>query len=246
MEYPVLTAQPLLLHAGGFSLFGREHLLWLCGCAVLVFALVRSYHRLASGPRGIGEPGAVRLLRAMAVAMLALLASDDALMVASGTFTAPWWPLHFCNFAEYFSLAYAIRPNRPCRELLLTIGMAGGITALLFPGWSYCPAYTWPVICGFLEHSLILATSLCAVTAPAPRPRRRDVWFSLGFVACYAAFFRWFNAAMGTNFGFLNEAAAGSPLWVWQEWLGNPGYLVPYALSFVVADVVAHLSYARG
>lgn len=240
--YPVFTAQPVLLDAfnrgetRGFAMFGPEHLAWLAACVVLIALLTWRYVRLA---RGDGRR-ALWMLRGMAAVVIALLASEDALMIAASMFWPAWWPLHLCNFAEFFCVGYAIRPNRACRELLLTVGLTGSPCALLFPGWSYCPAYTWPVICGFVEHSLIFALSLCALSDWRCLPRWRDLGISLAFLAVYVIFFRWFNVALGANFGFVTRPAEGSPMVAWEQALGNPGYLVPYLALFVGGMVLFH------
>lgn len=179
-------------------------------------------------------------MRGMTVLIMGCLASEDGLMIASGTFWPAWWPLHLCNFAEFFCVGYAIRPNRACRELLLTVGISGSLCAMLFPGWSYCPAYSWPVICGFVEHALIFAVTLCALADWRTCPRWRDLWLTVVFLACYGVFFRRFNATMGANFGFVTRPAEGSPMVGWEQDFGNPGYLVPYALAFAAGAVGLH------
>ncbi|MCH4084383.1 MAG: YwaF family protein [Olsenella sp.] len=230
MKYSVFTAQPLLLKSGGFALFGLAHLAWLVACACVVRLVTWAHGRWG-----------LRALRVASVAAVCLLVSDDALMVASHTFTPAWWPLHFCNAAEYLCVAYAVHPSHVVRELLLTLGICGGLCAVLFPGWLACPPYTWPVVCGFMEHSLILSTSICAVREGRASIRMRDVLVSYAFVAAYVVFFRWFNAAMGTNFGFVSGPAYGTPIEDWYNALGDPLYLVPYAALFVVGALLLHV-----
>lgn len=267
--YPIFTAQPVLLEAfrrgetTGFAEFGPEHLAWLAVCVLLIVLTTKRYVRLRkderrqtppqhASPSATSDalPGAassvpaaarsLRQLRVMAAAIMTCLVSEDALMVATGTFWPAWWPLHFCNFAEFCCVIYAVRPNLPCRELLLTVGIMGSACALLFPGWSYCLAYTWPVVCGFVEHALIFATSLCALSDWHELPRWRDLWITAVFMVCYTLFFRWFNVTMGANFGFVTSPAAGSPLEDWEQLFGNPGYLVPYGAAFAVGAVLFH------
>lgn len=249
----------------GFTLFGPAHLVWIAICAAIIIAAVRWYRYLFKRERAtyevaqsegsaaasdIPEPGAfdsgghaagsLKFLRVLAVVMLLGLVAEDILKASANAFTAPWWPLHLCNFAELFCLIYAIRPNRVCRELLLTLGLSGGFTAILFPGWSYCPPYTFPVISGFVQHSLIFAISLSAVSDWRTSPTWRDIPYIVVFIAAFAVFFRWFNVVMGTNFGFVTTPVAGTPLAWWADAFGNPGYLVPYALVFAVAVAVLH------
>lgn len=240
--YPMFTAQPVLLDAfnagetSGFAMFGPEHLVWLTACTILIAATTRWHTWLATrNPRH-----ALWLVRGMVAIIIGCLASEDALMIAAGMFWPAWWPLHLCNFAEFICVGYALRPNRTCRELLLTVGISGSVCAMLFPGWSYCPPYTWPVACGFVEHALIFATTLCALSDSRQLPRWRDMWISAAFLVCYTAFFRWFNVTLGANFGFVTRPAEGSPMVQWEAMFGNPGYLVPYGLVYALWIVIAH------
>ena len=91
-----------------------------------------------------------------------------------------------------------------------------------------------------MEHAFIFSVSLMALDDRHKAPRWRDAWISLTGSVLYLVFFRWFNGVFGTNFGFVTSPAAGSPLEWWERAFGNPGYLVPYMASFVVAVVLLH------
>lgn len=238
-EFDFFTPAPLMLAGPGFSLFGPEHIAWLIYAAALVIVLIVIYRRL---PEGI-ELGSRRRTAMLVVAgvPLVLLVSQDVLMARAGVFSAAWWPLHSCNVCEYLALVYAIRPNRFCGEVLFTLGTVGAIAALLFPGWTYCPPLTWPVVCGFTEHALIMAFILMIVVGGDFRPHLRDIWMTILFTAAYAFFAYWFNTAFGTNFMFVNTPSEGSPLVLWEQMFGYPGYLVPYAALVLVIWVDLHL-----
>ncbi len=231
----------------GFALFGPAHLAWLCVCATLVVVLVRYYRSL---PAGITWGSARRrMMLAVAIAPLVLLASDDAIMIAGDAFPAPWWPLHVCNMCEYLCLLFALKPDgaigRFAGEILFTLGIVGCVSALLFCNWTYCPPLTWPSICGFLEHALVLSFVFMLLFGGDLNPQMRDLWLTVAFVCCYAAVMHPLNAAVGTNFGFVNQPADGSPL-VWMaETFGNPGYLVPYALVILVVCLAIHVIWLR-
>jgi uncharacterized membrane protein YwaF len=92
-----------------------------------------------------------------------------------------------------------------------------------------------------MEHALIFAVSWCAVREGRGRFRLRDVRVSLAFVAAYVLFFRWFNALVGSNYGFVSGPAYGTPIEWWYDALGDPLYLLPYALCFCVAALALNL-----
>lgn len=238
MPGDMFTALPLFQGQQGFGLFSSAHFCWMAVCIVVIALLVRRYRHLPAS-EAPGSPRR-RMLLAVALVPIALLVSDDAIMAAAGVFWPGYWPLHFCNFAEYFCLWHALRPGRASRELSFMFGAAGGCMAILFANWWYAPWYSWATICGFMEHTFIFAFALMAVADPQTSPRWADMTASGVFVAAYAAFFRWFNPLVGANFGFVSEPSAGSPLVAWEAALGNPGYLVPYALLFCAGLVAVH------
>ncbi len=234
----VIVAEPLLWGGKGFDMFGPWHLLWLVICATVIGLLVHGYRSLPAD--GSWHGGRRRLVLITAIVPNALLLLGDILKVQTGTFSPDWWPLHVCNIVEYICLWHALAPSRVTRELLLCFGLTGGLCAMLFPGWTYCPPYTLPCISGFMEHAFSFAVSLMALDDPREAPRWRDAWTSLVASVVYLVSFRWFNGVFDTNFGFVTSPAAGSPLEWWESALGNPGYLVPYMAAFVVTVVLLH------
>ena len=99
--------EPILLERGhGFTLFGPEHRVALVICLSCAGLLMRRYTRL---PQGLawGRPRR-RMLLALAVIPLALLASRDVTAAALGLLSPIFWPLHICNFCEYLALAFVL------------------------------------------------------------------------------------------------------------------------------------------
>lgn len=227
------TAQPLMGGEGqGFAIFGSVHLWYLAYAIALIVALVCVYRRFAPGT-GWGTPRRTMML-VVACVPLALLLSQDCIMIKAGVFSANWWPLHTCNFCELFALLYALRPNDFSGEVLSTLGVVGAICALLFPNWAYCPPWTWPVVCGFTEHALIVAFIAMLVFGGDFKPVRAHIGKPLAFLAVYLVVMYAFNQAFDTNFLFLNYPTAGSPLVGLADLFGNPGYIVP-SLALLVA-----------
>ena len=135
----VIVAEPLLWGGQGFSMFGPWHLLWLAICATVIALLVYGYRILPADDSWHG--GRRWLVLVAAIVPNALLLWGDVLKVQTGTFSPNWWPLHLCNIAEYICLWHALAPSRVTRELLLCFGLTGGLCAMLFPGWTYCPPH---------------------------------------------------------------------------------------------------------
>lgn len=234
--------EPLLMNEGlGFDMYGPEHAVALALCVVLIWALVRRYVRL---PAGTGRGSARRRQQAaMAVVPVALLASRDAIMVAEGCFSDFYLPLHSCNICEFVAIAYLVWPAAWLGEVICTLGLLGGAAALLMCGWSYCPIWSYVSVGGFIEHSLLVAFALCIVVGGDFRPSRSRIWQPVLFTAVMAGLAKAFNTAHGTNFCFVSWPVAGTPLELFCDWLGNPGYLVPYGLGVLLAYVGLYAIY---
>jgi len=242
--YGFLTPEPAMWGSGiGFPTFGPAHVAWLAAVATMDVLVVRGYRSL---PRGTekGSPRR-RMMLVIALVPLALLVGDDVLMASWNVFSPQWWPLHTCNVCEYLLLVYALRPNRATGEVIFTLGLLGALLALVFPGWTSCAPYTYPCLCGFAEHGLLVAFVLMLLAGGDLRPRREDLRISLAFVAIYLAVVYPLNNALDTNFAFVSTPADGSPLVAVASVFGNPGYLVPYAAALVGSFVAMHVIWER-
>lgn len=227
------TPEPVFLDRGrGFATFGPEHMLVLAVCLTCAAVLVRRYRRL---PRGLawGSPRR-RMLLVTSVVPLALLVSRDVAMVALGIFHPIFWPLHICNMCEVLALFYALtcssRVAEPAGELLFAWGATGGISALLFPGWTYCPMLTYASLGGFAEHALLLVTVWAPVLGGDFVPSVRRSWMPALFALVVGGVYRLTNPIFGTNFFFVTQPLDNPPFRFFFSLLGNPGYLIPYGL----------------
>lgn len=227
------TAQPYMVDCDGFPLFGWIHLAYLAYSLALMAVLIHLYTGFEEGTEW-GRPRRTMML-VVAGIPLVLLISQDAIMSQAGVFGAQWWPLHSCNICEYVGLIYALRPNRFMGEVLFTLGIFGALCALLFPNWSYCPPFTWPVVCGFTEHSLIIAFMVMQLAAGDFKPRLRDVWQPAVLLGIYAPIAYVFNKQNDTNYLFINTPSPGSPLVGLEDMFGSPGYV--FAMAAVLFAV---------
>ena len=232
------TPEPLFLSAGveRIQQFGIGHLAMVATCIALACALVLRYRKLPGGlerhsPRR-------RQLLLMAAISLGLLASRDITMVLRGLMMPVFWPLHICNFCEYFMFAYALHPHgelgRRLGDLLFCWALTGSLAAMLFPGWRYCPLLSYASIGGFAEHALLLAFSLCIVCGNDYQPNWRRFWFPALAATAGGLAFRMLNPLWGTNFFFVtNPESSGAPF-VWAErTFEDPGYLAVYLLAAI-------------
>ena len=213
-------------------LFGRAHQIWLIVCICAAAALVSAFSRMDDGSR---EKRRFEL--AVAAAPLALLGIHLASMLAQGAFHPGCLPLHLCNLAEVLALAYALRGDELTGNVLYGIGITGSLAALLFPGWTTAPPFSLPAVCGFAEHTLVVSYVLMKLRDKSLRPALERIWQPLVFTGIYVSAIYPVNKRLGTNFAFVNWPLAGTPLEVWAQMYGNPGYIACYALVFVLIEI---------
>jgi hypothetical protein len=121
-----------------------------------------------------------------------------------------------------------MRPSESLSLAVAGLALPSGLLALAFPGWYYCPMLTWASICGFVGHANLVAFALSLILSGDVKPRLRNAWVPLAYLACYLAVIFPFNRAFDTNFAFINWPIAGTPLVAMEKAFGNPGYLAPY------------------
>lgn len=235
----LFTPATLLTEGQGWPLFGAVHLAWLAASCALIAFCVLHYRALAT------EKARKRMTYVVTIVPLILLASQDLGFIVTGTFTPNWWPLHSCNACEYLGILYAIWPAAWIGETLFTLSATGAVCALLFPGWAWCPPLAWPVICGFAEHSLMLALVLMKLATGELRPSLGRLWQAVAFTGAYLVFCLAVNARFGTNFMFVRVPAEGSPLEAFFQLFGWPGYLAPYGLGVLGIWILMHKGYVR-
>ena len=221
--------------------YGVGHLAWLAACLCLGITLVRMNYRLATK-----EVPQHRMELAVACTPLFLLGAHMVSMAAFRAFSPGCLPLHVCNLCEVLALVYAITHDGSVGSTLYGMGIVGSLAALLFPGWTNAPAWSLPSVCGFLEHTLVLAFIAMEVLGGSICPKRRDIWKPLAATGLYLAAIYPLNHALGTNFAFVNWAPYGTPLLGWEETFGNPGYIAVYALVFVALEAVLFLPWHTG
>ncbi len=213
--------------SSSFPLWGRTHLMWLGGFAVLLLIVLPLYARAGEKAR-----------RVSLCIMTGLLAADElfkhGMLLRIGEEDVDYLPLHLCSVGLFFCLWYAVHPDRWAGELLFAVSLPGAAVALLFPGWSILPPESFLTIPSFTFHMLLCLIPLCLLASGEIRPDARRLWFCALFLAVTAVPIRFLDKKWGTNFYFLNFAGTGNPLSWFEDRLGNPGYLVGLPICIAV------------
>lgn len=234
VEYGFFTAQEFLPAGIGFGLYSHAHVTWLAVLSVLVATLCIVYKRL-------GQTGRKRMRIGLGCLLVLGEICRDSILAAQGVFTAFYWPLHLCGLTMFILLAYAVRPNRFCGETLYSLCLPGAFAALLFPDWaSNQPVFQFQCVYSFIYHGLLIGGIFMLLFSGDLRPKADGLKYPILMLVFLVPPLYFLNKLVGANYLFLNTPARGSPLEIFSNTFGNPGYLVPFG---VLAVVVISLFY---
>ena len=225
----------------GFDFFGPEHLIWLAFIVLAAGLVIGAYRRM---PHDFSWRSPRRkVLLALAGIPVVCWTIVTVLTIDQGMLKVSRLPLYLCNLCEALLVIDALHPNRFCDESIFAIGLAGGGAALLFPGWTCCPAWSLPSVTGFIEHSCIVIFAILRIVDGDFRPSARNIWQPMLLTLAYTALIIPLNIACGTNFMFVPDPYEAQPLKALFETLGNPAYTLVY-LAGVFAIFAAEYALA--
>lgn len=218
----------------GFSWYQPCHLAWLLGIAGAGAALGWWYRRCT-------REGRRRLDRAMAGLMLGLEALWLGVLFFGGHLDRTMLPLHLCALSIMLAIVYGFHPVGWIGEYFYAFGMPGAVAALLFPDWSVYPMTSYYTISSFLLHGLLVDYGGMLLLSGVARPRLKNAWKPLLFVALVSIPVGLFDRRFGVNYMFLSAPSPGSPL----EWVnGSLGYLPGYILLVLAVELALYLPWA--
>lgn len=208
--------------------FGRTHFIWMAFIVLFIILLSLFYKRL--------KPFQKRQFKksyALFIVFFELLRQIIYLML--GRYELSLLPLHLCGITEVLILFHAYSKNKVVKESLYAMGLLGALMALAFADWLIYPVWHFQSIHSFVMHGLLLGYVLMLLWSQELKPNEKLLpqVFMLFFLICFGLYY--FNKQYGTNFFFLNYPSPGSPLVMFEQWVGNPGYIgLTLILLFVV------------
>ena len=222
------TYQNALPENSGFPLFGSIHIIWFTGIATGIFLLCRVSLRLS-------EAKQLQLLNSTVLLALCCTFTQDAILTVTGHMNARMLPFHLCDLAAFFYLFLQMRALRTgywtsLSEIALCLFMPGAVLGILFPVWNVYPAFHYMTIHGFGYHALIVLYPWLLFVHGNIRPRIHHVWQPMLLLCCIIPPVYLFNKKFGSNYMFINEPPKNTPLEFLANQMGNPGYLIGYAI----------------
>ena len=239
----------------GFDFFGPEHIAWLLIMITAVITLSTIYcrgcdhgcgsecpRRLSGSRRRKDGQKLCRHGMRMVIAML--LIADEllkyTLVTINGAPIVKYIPLQLCSLCIIISIVHAFfRPHTTgsmyLGNFLYLIGIASGLSALLFPSWSALPAFNLMSIHSFSAHILLLSYIVMVLSAKEIEISAKTIPVSVLALFAMAGGIYLFNLAFGTNFMYLMHISPGSPIAGFES-LGDYriGYFVILACLIII------------
>lgn len=222
----------------GWQLFGPEHLSALAVVLAVSVLLCVCYRRLPAKRRR-------RWRKTIACGNVGLELLRDVILAINGSFGIDYLPLHLCSMALFICLWDAFRPGDATHQILYGLCLPGAVGALLFPNWTAYPPTNFRFWVGFAGHILVVTYVVMQLSAGDFRPAPRSAWKCAAFLLAVAPPVYLFDRVFDLNYLFINWPSPGSPLEWFAAWLGNPGYLLPYAVLIFGICALMYLPYWR-
>lgn len=190
----------------------EQQLFWILAGGLVCLGIRRyGWH-----PRRVG--------RFLAVWLVILMIVQFSMVIAAGVnLLQSILPLHLCSATAFAAIPMLWRWDRRLFQFCWYLGMPGAFVALCVPVVGYSP---WPraMQAVFLATHSVLFLAPVVMRCSGVRPMRLSAWnvFLAGNALVLLALGA--NALVGSNYMFLNQAPAGTPL-AFMASGGRLGYL---------------------
>lgn len=224
----LLTYRTEIPEGLGWEHYGLVHLLYLATFVVATVVMLWVY-------RSGSDERRKKIRITYSVIVVSLEVGKLLICFLKGIYDPGLLPFHLCGMTIILIVIHTIHPTKTTGEILYSLSLPGAISALLFADWNMYPILN--VFCqqSFFIHFFEFSYPILLIGSGELRPRFSNLWRVVLFLIVVVPPIYFFNHAYGTNFFFLNEAAADSPLSFLQALMGNPGYIVGFVgLLFVV------------
>ena len=211
----------------GFAHYDLTHILWLVALAVVCVGCCLLYRRL-------GERGK----KIMRWVMVGLVLADEvwkmAWLFALDLYIPKYLPLHLCSINIFLLLFFAIKPTKTVGNFLYCICLPAAAMALFFPSWTKLPFLNFMHLHSFTVHILLFAIPLMLTVGGDIRPDVKLLPKCLLLLVGLGLVSKGANLLFDTNFMFLESAAKGNPLYLFQQAFGSHLIGIPVLAAAVL------------
>lgn len=153
-------------------------------------------------------------------------------------------PFHLCSLSIWMEIAAVFSGKQLLKDFGYCLCMPGALAALLTPDWYAYPFISFQYLHSVTVHSLLFLIPLIWVVSDGFRPNFKNLPKCFGILMLFAVPVFGLNFLLGSNYLFLREAPKDTPLELFENLCGNPGYLVPLFLLIIVVWILLYLPWA--
>jgi hypothetical integral membrane protein (TIGR02206 family) len=213
--------------------FSATHLAWLAVTFLLIVLAVFIY-------RGKSAKTRRKLLRGAALSIAALELLRTVWLLAVGHYELyRHLPLHLCGVMILVEFLAVYTDKRFFKEFAYAAGLPGAAMALLTPEPSGYPFFNIQYLQSILIHALLVLVPMLLIT-DGFRPGLRMLPWNFAALAGLAAFCFGINFLLNSNYMFVRFAPSDTPIALFDQWVGWPGYI---GLMLVLVFVFWFLMY---
>lgn len=220
----------------GFGLFKPWHLLWLMVCVFLTAVFLFYYAKAGADKRKTAEKILVYSMPGwMMLRILYIIVIKEQLIYEL--------PLHLCSLSGLLCMLHYFTGWKWIGQVLYTVGLPGTVVALVFPNWTFYPAIHFITIEGFFFHMGIVMYVCAMLYVRKIVPDIKKIWSVVLFLLAVVTPVYFFDKKFNTNYMFVNWPSQGSPLEFIAAFMGNPGYLLGYAVLVLFCILLMNAVY---
>ncbi len=211
----------------GFATFDKTHLMWIVAFLAICIFMCVLYRKMGDGAR-----------RKTRITLAALIVLDEiyktVVLIACGTHTASYLPLHLCSINIVTIAIHAVKPNKALGNYLYTICIPAAIMALLTPSWTPLPLANFMHIHSFTVHIMLALYPIMLTAGGDIVPNVKQLPQCVGVLAIMAIPALIINLLFDTNFMFLMETETVSVLILFEELFGSHLWAFPVLIPIVL------------
>ena len=219
----------------GFDQFSLYHICWL----ILIIAISVILSIYFSGQDKRKKDRILKIIGSMLVFLIFL---RIIVLYAGKHMSVYELPLHLCSLAGFVCFFHAFLKWDFLGQVLYSLCLPGTVFALIFPDWSYYPAFNFITFQGFIFHGGIVVYTVLGLVGEDIRPSIFKMWKAIVFLVIIVPVIYIFDRHFDVNYMFLLRPSPDSPL----EWIDNkfgrlwylPGYAVLVMAVVTLMNVI--------
>lgn len=199
--------------------FSSTHFVWLAVIFLALLFLIGLYRRLNKSSRK-------KMMRGIMLLIIALEILREGWVAIIGHYEiSRHLPLHLCGIMIFVEAAAVFTNKVFFKEFSYAIGLPGAAMALITPEPSGYPFWNIQYLQSIVIHALLVLVPLLWIYGEGFRPNIRVLPKNLMLLVCLAAACFGINFLLGSNYMFVRFAPADTPIQLFDEWVGWPGYI---------------------